>query len=50
VPSVMIALAAGHPDEGYVHPLHHPKVLFDEAALVSGALLYAGIAMQWLKA
>lgn len=49
VPSVMIALAAGHPDDGYVHPLHHPKVRFDEAALVPGALLYAGIAMQWLN-
>lgn len=50
VPSVMIALAAGRPQDGHVHPLHHPKATFDEAALPFGALLYAGVAAQWLQA
>ena len=49
VPSVMVALAAGHPEDGYVHPLHHPKVRFDEAALADGSALYASIAMEWLR-
>ncbi|MBP3411339.1 MAG: amidohydrolase [Clostridia bacterium] len=49
VPSLMLALAAGHPDEGYVHPLHHPGADFDERALVTGAAAYAWLAMQWLE-
>jgi len=49
VPSLMLALAAGHPGDGYVHPLHHPKTDFDERALVIGAAAYAHIAVQWLK-
>lgn len=49
VPSLMLALAAGHPDDGYVHPLHHPKADFDERALASGAAAYAWLAVQWLE-
>ena len=45
VPSVMIALAAGNSDEGYAYPLHHPKVQFDERALVVGAAAYACVGM-----
>lgn len=41
VPSVMLALAAGRTSEGYTHPLHHPKVRFDENALPVGAAVYA---------
>ena len=49
VPSIMLALAAGHPDQGYCYPQHHPKVKFDEAALTSGSAVYAYSAMRWLK-
>jgi hippurate hydrolase len=49
VPSVMLALAAGHPENGYVHPQHHPKVKFDEAALPVGSAVHAYVAMRWLE-
>lgn len=49
VPALMLALAAGHPEEGYVHPLHHPKADFDERALIPGAAAYAWLAMKWLE-
>ena len=41
VPSLMLALAAGEPKKGYVHPLHHPKTQFDESVLYIGSALYA---------
>lgn len=41
VPSLMLALAAG--DCGY--PLHHPKVIFDEAVLPVGSATLAGLAL-----
>ena len=44
VPSVMIALAAGRPQDGYGFPAHHPKAAFDEAALPVGAAVYAALA------
>ena len=50
VPSFMLALAAGEPEKGYTHPLHHPKAAFDESALVSGSVAYAAVAMGWLAA
>lgn len=46
VPSVMIALAAGNPEEGYRFPLHHAKVDFDERALWVGSATYAAIGLQ----
>ena len=49
VPSLMLALAAGHPEDGYVHPLHHPRADFDERALASGAAAYAWMAISWLR-
>ena len=44
----MIALAAGQPENGYGYPQHHPKVMFDEAALPFGSGVYAYTAMRWL--
>ena len=41
VPALAVAIAAGQRGRGYEHPLHHPRVLFDENALPVGALLYA---------
>ena len=49
VPSLMLALAAGSPAEGYVYPQHHPKVRFDEACLAAGSAVYAQVAIRWLE-
>lgn len=49
VPSIMLALAAGQPENGYCYPQHHPKAKFDEAALTIGSSIYAYTAMRWLE-
>ncbi|MGN0659690.1 MAG: M20 family metallopeptidase [Emergencia sp.] len=49
VPSVMVALAAGQPEKGYIYPQHHPMVKFDEEALAGGSAVYAYTAMRWLE-
>lgn len=49
VPSIMLALAAGHPDDGYRYPQHHPKVTYDEKVLPVGSAIYAYTAMRWLS-
>lgn len=49
VPSIMLALAAGQPEKGYIYPQHHPMVKFDEDALVSGSAIYAYAAIRWLE-
>ncbi len=48
VPTVMIALAAGHPEQGYIYPQHHPMVRLDESALPYGSAVYAYTALRWL--
>ena len=49
VPSIMLALAAGTPQQGYCYPQHHPKVKFDESVLTGGSAVYAYAAMRWLE-
>lgn len=49
VPSIMLALAAGQPDKGYMYPQHHPMVKFDEEALANGSAVYAYTALRWLE-
>lgn len=49
VPTIMLGLAAGRPQDGYTYPAHHPKSCFDEAALSNGAAIYAYSAIYWLK-
>lgn len=49
VPSIMLALAAGQPENGYVYPQHHPMVKFDEAVLAPGSCVYAYTAVRWLE-
>lgn len=49
VPSIMLALAAGQPQNGYIYPQHHPMVKFDEESLTSGSAVYAYTAMRWLE-
>ena len=49
IPTIMLAMAAGTPEAGYLYPLHHPKVKFDEETLPLGAAIYAYVAMRWLE-
>lgn len=49
VPSIMLALAAGQPEKGYVYSQHHPMVRFDEEVLAGGSAVYAYTAMRWLE-
>lgn len=49
VPSIMLALAAGQPEKGYVYPQHHPMVKFDPDALDIGSAVYAYMAARWLE-
>ena len=48
VPSIMLSLAGGKAGDGYIYPLHHPKVTFDEAALPIGSAVYTYSAIRWL--
>ncbi len=48
VPSLMLALGAGERERGYLYPLHHPKVRFDESALAVGCAALAYTAERWL--
>ena len=49
VPSVMLALASGQPEQGYGYPQHHPMVKFDESVLPGGSAVYAYTALRWLE-
>lgn len=49
VPSLMLALAGGKPEDGYGYPQHHPMVKFDENALPVGSAVYAYAAFRWLE-
>lgn len=49
VPSIMFALAAGTPKDGYCYPQHHPKVKFNEDILSEGSAVYAYTALRWLE-
>ena len=49
VPSLMLALAAGNSEEGYIYPQHHPKVKFDEKVLPIGSAVLAYSAFSWLE-
>lgn len=48
VPSAMLVLAAGEKNKGFVRPLHHPAVRFDEEALPIGAAVLAHCGLRWL--
>ena len=49
VPSIMLALAAGQPENGYRYPQHHPMAKFDESVLPGGSAVYAYVALRWLE-
>ena len=50
VPGALLNLGFGSRAEGYVTAGHNPKVLFNEAALPTGAAVHAYLAMRWLEA
>lgn len=49
VSSLMLTLCAGHSEEGYPYPQHHPMVKFDESVLSLGSAVYAWMALRWLE-
>ncbi len=49
IPSVMLTLAAGEPQNGYVYSQHHPNAVFDERVLSIGAAVYAYNAIKLLE-
>ena len=49
VPTVMLSLAAGHPDHGHRYPLHHPQVTFCDDVLPIGSAVHTCMAMRWLE-
>ena len=49
VPSIMLALAAGESEKGFIYPQHHPMARFDESVLSEGSAILAYTAMRWLE-
>ena len=49
VPSVTASIVAGSKADGYEYPLHNPKVLFDNRALLIGAIAYSRVAIDFLS-
>ena len=49
IPSVMVGICAGNINDGYCYPLHNSKTVFDERAMIYGAQMYAGFALNYLK-
>lgn len=49
IPTIMVAIAAGNPASGYIYPLHHPKVKFDESVLTIGSVVYSWSAIKYLQ-
>lgn len=47
--SLMFALVAREPDKVYCYPQRHPKVIFDEDVLSTGATAFSGIAHSRLQ-
>lgn len=49
IPTIMLAIAGGKPQDGYIYPAHHPKVTFDERVLSYGSAVYAYNALRYLE-
>ena len=49
VPALMLALAAGQPENGYAYPQHHPMVRFDESVLHIGVAVFVTGAFGFLS-
>ena len=49
IPSTMMYLSAGFPDERGLYPAHNPKVQFNEDVCPIGVAGYVHCAVEWLK-
>lgn len=49
VPSLLVGISGGNPEDGYKYPPHHPKARFDESTLSLGATIYSYVAIRWLE-
>lgn len=49
VPSIQLGLAVGSVQDGCQYPMHHPKVVFQEAYLYRGAAALAYTALRYLQ-
>jgi hippurate hydrolase len=49
VPTILLSLSAGSMAEGYLYPLHHPKVMFNDDVLKIGIFIHSIIAYELLK-
>ncbi|MBR3942497.1 MAG: amidohydrolase [Clostridia bacterium] len=49
IPSVLVYIPAGDSRNGYTYPLHNPRAMFDENALMVGAYAYRDFAVKYLN-
>jgi amidohydrolase len=49
VPTFFAVLCAGGPEQGYDHPMHDPKMTWDERCLPYGAAVFCRCASGWLE-
>lgn len=40
IPSIFLVLNSGNEEEGYIYPLHHPKIVFNEDTILTGILAF----------
>lgn len=50
VPSVIMTLGAGRPEEGYIHGAHNPAIHFDAGCMPYGVATFTNLCVQYLKA
>ncbi len=48
IPSIMLGLGAGEPQNGYTHPQHHSKAIFDDSVLWRGSVALSYFAVKYL--
>lgn len=46
IPGLLISICAGSTKDGYTYPLHNPKIVFDESALITGMAVYSSVALE----
>lgn len=49
VPSIFLALNSGNEEEGYIYPLHHPKIIFNEETILIGVESFVETTKAFLK-
>lgn len=49
VPCIFLALNSGNEEEGYIYPLHHPKIIFNEDTIEMGVNSFVTTTLAYLK-